>query len=85
MKRRDKLVEQTVGNELMLVDEAADQVHVLNPSSAFIWKCLADTDDLAVIESRLRGHFKVSQGQDVRGMIDRALQMFRDKKLLVES
>jgi hypothetical protein len=58
---------------------------VLNPSSAFIWKCLADTDDPAEIERRLRGQFKVNEGQDVAALIGRALEMFRDKNLIVSA
>lgn len=83
IKRRSNLVEQQVGQELMVVDEVADRVHVLNPSSAFIWQCLAETDDVLEIERRLRGQFKVAENQDVQALIGRALQMFRDKDLLV--
>lgn len=85
MKRRSGLTEQQVGDELMVVDDVADKVHVLNATSAFIWRCLDETTDPAVIEERIRSRFRVSEAQNVRGMVEKALRMFGEKNLLDEA
>lgn len=65
-----------MGDELMVFDEVADKVHVLNVTSACVWKCLDDTFDLDLLEQRVRAHFKAGPEVDVRGMVGRALAQF---------
>ena len=84
MIKRTDLKQQAMGEELMIMDEAADKVHVLNPTSAFIWSCLDESPEADEIERKLRGKFQVPAGYDVSGLIGRALDQFRSKKLLVE-
>ena len=77
------LREQVAGDELMIADSRTDQVHVLNGTSAAIWRLLEESMDPAVLETRLRGRFKVPPGYDLAGLVRRALQQFVDKELLM--
>lgn len=80
--KRAGLKEQPLGQELMVVDEKTDKVHVLNPTSAFIWGCLDDTSEQTQIEARLRAKFNVPADFDVLGLVGRALQQFQEKNLV---
>ncbi len=84
MKRRANLKQQVMGDEVMVMDEAADKVHVLNATSAFIWNALDETTDVAEIERRVRAHFKASQEYDVAGLVGRAILQFKNANLIVE-
>jgi hypothetical protein len=82
-QKRTDVREQALGDELMVVDEKTDQVHVLNVTSAFVWKSLDETSDLDQLEQRMRDHFKPPAETDVRGMAGRALAQFEKLNLLL--
>lgn len=75
------LPEQVMGEELMVFDPETDRVHVLNKSSAFIWRCLKEGLGELDIESRLKEVYDLSSVDDVRGVIERALLQFQDRGL----
>jgi hypothetical protein len=80
--KRTGLREQPMGDELMIVDDVADKVHILNPTSAFIWRCLDETTDPSRIEARLRDRFSAPPEYDVAGLIGRAMAQFAEKNLV---
>ena len=59
--------------EIMLLDESADRIHVLNSSSAFIWHCLEEPMTAADIEGKLRAEYDMSKIADVPDIVDQAL------------
>ena len=77
-RRKQGVKEQKVGGELMLIDDVVDKVHVLNATSAFVWKCLGETTDAATIEQKLRESFE-SGGKDFRVVVEKALGQFIEK------
>ena len=81
-RKSTTLREQVAGDELMIADSRTDRVHVLNATSAAIWKLLDETADPALLESRLRQQFKVPAGYDVAGLVRRAIRQFVEKELL---
>jgi hypothetical protein len=82
IRRRTDLRGQNMGGELMLMDEKADKVHVLNATSAFIWQCLAETGDEQELQRRLQDKFAVPASVDLAALLGRALAQFREKNLL---
>ena len=84
MKRREGLKEQPMQDELMLLDEAADKVHVLNATSACIWQALGETTDVSVIATRLRERFKLPADRDLTALIEKALTQLREKRLVID-
>ena len=80
--KRTDLREQALGDELMIFDERADKVHVLNVTSAFLWKTLDETADPAALAERLRARFQAGPEADVTGMVGRALAQFEKLNLL---
>src|SRR5204862_402972 len=49
-KRRDRLIEVDLGDEVLLYDERTNHAHALNPTAAVIWRALdgrASSEDLA--------------------------------------
>ncbi len=66
----------------MLFDDAADAVHVLNGSAAFIWDCLKAPVSAVRIEELLREEYDLSDVPDVPGVIERALRDFIARKLV---
>lgn len=80
--KRTGLREQVLGDEILVFDEQADKVHVLNVTSAFVWKSLDETAEPAVLAERLRAHFKPAPDADVDGVVRRALEQFARLNLL---
>ena len=81
-RKRSGLREQALGDEILVFDEQADKVHVLNVTSAFVWKSLDETAEPAALAERLRAHFKPAADADVDGVVQRALAQFAQLKLL---
>lgn len=80
-RRKQGIKEQRVGGELMLIDEGADKVHVLNATSAYVWTCLGETTDAALIEQKLREAFEPGD-KDIRAVVEKALGQFVEKGIL---
>ncbi len=73
---------QTVGEERMLFDDAADAVHVLNGTAAFIWDCLRKPASAHGIEVRLHEVYDLHDVPDVSDMIARTLADFLDRGII---
>jgi hypothetical protein len=61
-----------VGDEIVLVHTATDQIYVLNRTGARVWELLCDALDRTEIESRLAGEFDVGHtdlAAEVGGLI----------------
>lgn len=61
-----------VGDEIVLVHTATDQIYVLNRTGARVWELLCDALDRTEIESRLAGEFDVAHAdlaEEVGGLI----------------
>lgn len=82
--RKQGIKEQNVGGELMLIDNQADRVHVLNATSAFVWTCLGEISEAAQIEAKVREQFD-SAGKDVGTVVQRALGQLLDQGLATRS
>jgi hypothetical protein len=82
LKKKSRLREQEMGGELMICDEERDLVHVLNATSAFIWRCLDDTTDVAAIETRVRERFGAAPERNVQSLVEKALKQFQEKNLV---
>ncbi len=81
-QRQPHVTEQQVGDERMLMDEKADNVHVLNGSAAFIWDCLKKPATLSDIEALLRKEFDMSAVPNVGEIIERTLKQLQEKGLV---
>ncbi|MFH0907224.1 MAG: PqqD family protein [bacterium] len=82
--RKQGIKEQKVGGEIVLIDELADRVHVLNATSAFVWTCLGEMAEAAPIEANVRAQFD-SAGKDVGALVQRALDQLLDQGLITRS
>jgi hypothetical protein len=81
-QRRLDVAEQQVGGERMIFDEAADRVHVLNGSAAFIWDCLKAPLTVPQVEERLRSEYEVTTGMDLSTTVTRTLTELQKKGLV---
>lgn len=81
-QRRPDIRSQQVGDDLMLLDDASDTVHVLNGSATFIWNCLSSPTTIAGVEEQLRAEYDVSAMEDLPGLIRRTVSEFQEKGLL---
>lgn len=72
---------QDLGDEIMVFEDTTDQVHVLNHTAAFVWRVLEGPIDLDALEAKARDHFDVESGDDVRAILQRALDQLVEKGL----
>jgi hypothetical protein len=72
-----------MGNELMVFDEAADRVHVLNATAAAVWEALAEGCPMAELPARIEARFETA-GRDVAATVRSAIAILREKRLLAE-
>jgi PqqD family protein of HPr-rel-A system len=81
-KRRSKIREQSVGKDLIVFDEKANEVHVLNGTAAFIWACLKTPATSADIETALRSEYDMNAVANVPAVIQRLLGDLESKGLI---
>jgi hypothetical protein len=81
-QRRTGVGEQVVGDERMLLDEAANRVHVLNGTAAFIWDHLQSPVTVEEIEGQMAGEYDMAKAPDARASIQRVLDDLLEKGLI---
>ncbi len=74
--------EQRMGDEVMVFDAETDKVHVLNTTSAFVWKCLESAAATGEIRERLLASFDTQGVDDLDALIRRALDQLEGKGLI---
>ena len=82
-KRRDGVMVRQVGEELLLLDTASNQIHQLNQTAGLIWQnCDANrsSDELANL---LAMEYEISYGAAVKDVVE-TLEKFRELNLIVE-
>jgi len=84
-QKKPGLTEQELEGELMIFDREADQVHVLNPTSAAVWQCVEEADPRHAIRTRLDRDFDLAGCEDVDGVIDRAIALLLSKGLVIRT
>ena len=75
------LEEYEVEDEITLFDPHQNQVHILNPTAAVVWRLSDGTQEVAEIASQLAGLYGLEPAvveEDVRDI----LAQFRDARLL---
>jgi len=81
-KRRDDLLAQESGEEVMLYDSIADEMHILNPTAQFIWARCDGLHSIEQIADELRIAFAVAPEVNVQNDIVQTLNQFNTKSLL---
>lgn len=81
-RRKETFREQTMGDEIMVFDSGSDRVHVLNATSAFVWRCLEHPTPLKDIEVRLAETFDTSGTDDLSALVQRAVKQLVEKDLV---
>ena len=81
-KRRAGIREQSVGKDLLVFEEKADAVHVLNGTAAFIWGCLKSPATPADIDAALRQEYDMSTVKNVPVVIQHLLADLEGKRLI---
>ena len=79
--REDGVIVRWAGNELLLLDTAADRIHQLNPTAGLIWEKLATGDSSDDIVRALCDQFDVSEDQ-ARADVAQTLCQFREQGLV---
>jgi hypothetical protein len=63
--RRDHLVIQEVGNELVVYDQKRHRAHHLNPTAALIWRSCDGVNSVADLAGMLQDELKVPTSEDL--------------------
>ena len=71
---------QEMDEELIVVDPATRQVHLLNATAARIWALLADAQRLPALVETLAAEFEASSA-DLRADVESFLTEMSDKRL----
>lgn len=83
-RRKDGIPGQPMGEDLMVFDQHADRVHILNSTAAFVWECLERETDAETIGSRIASSFRLSGDVDLPGTVEATLREFEEKGLIEE-
>lgn len=81
-KARRDLVLQEVGQEGMLYDRAGERIHILNVTALTIWKACDGARDLNGLTEVVASRFTSTEGQDIKGDIEKLLSDFEERGLL---
>ena len=76
-----KIIEKKLYSELMLYDSERDEIHILNDSSALIYKLHREGKSVGEIETALREAFSIDTRIDLTSDIERCLNDLRRKKM----
>ena len=69
-------------NELMLVDEAAGRVQVLNATAGGLWLLCDGRRDLDDLTAVLRGMFPQLTREEARGRVEEGIRFLEDEGLV---
>jgi hypothetical protein len=69
-------------NELMLVDEAAGRVQVLNPTAGGLWLLCDGRRDLDDLTALLCGMFSQLTREEARGRVEEGIRFLEDEGLV---
>jgi len=72
-----------MGEDLMVYDPKAHQVHVLNGTATTIYRLCDGKHDLDAMERIIRSSYHVTEVHDVRQDVATTLALLREKKLLL--
>jgi methyltransferase-like protein len=76
-----KLVERELGNELLLVSEAGDELHTFNEQSTFIWKLMNGKYSLQDICHRICEEYEIDRLTAENDLIQFVNQL-KEKKMI---
>lgn len=80
--RRNDVIQQPFGDELVLCDEVSKRVHVLNQTAALVWEACDGVMLIETIVQRLALLFCSVDQDIVEKDVKRALEQFHKEKLL---
>ena len=83
-RRTEGLMVRELDQELLVLDTESDQIHQLNETAAFIWRCCGDVPSVEAISRLLAEEYSVEIGTANKD-VDQALCKFRELRLIVES
>jgi hypothetical protein len=83
-RQKTGLRDQRMGDETMVFDADGDRVHVLNTTSGFIWRCLAEPCTRAELSEKVETEFDTSTVDDLSALVGRALDQLSEKGLIEE-
>ena len=82
--RKPEITVKDIGGETLLYGSNQKILHVLNSTAKLIWDLCDGQHSLAEIEQSLRSNFSVPVDHDVAGDIEKTLEIFASKDLLLK-
>lgn len=82
--RRSEIAVKDIGGETLLYGSNQKILHVLNSTAKLIWNLCDGQHSLAEIEQSLRLNFSVPVDHDVMVDIEKTLEIFASKDLLLK-
>ncbi|HEX9756204.1 MAG TPA: PqqD family peptide modification chaperone [Nitrospiria bacterium] len=79
---KKEIVQQDLGNELMLYDAQKDEVHILNGTAKIVWEGLVVGETEEQLEMRLRERFLIGKDRDLFLDIRNIIGEFKEKGLV---
>ena len=83
--RRPGIQARDIGGETLLHDDSGQEIHVLNPTAAFIWSLCDGQHTIEEIEAALREEYAIPPANDPAADLARVLATFRGRGLLADS
>ena len=82
-QRKPGIEAKDIGGETLLYNESGDEIHVLNTTAKSIWELCDGQHTPQDMEKAIREEYSIAAEMDVKADIERVLQIFRTKKLLI--
>ncbi len=83
-QKKNGIIAEVLGEEVVLCDPEADVVHVLNPTARVIWELCDGAHSPAQMMEALQAQFSVSPERNLAQDVEQTLSELAGKGLLVE-
>ena len=75
---------ESVGQELILIDETNRRVFILNQTLSLIWQLLENNDKFESIEASVAGQYSRMDENRVKKIVEKSIQMLIQQSLVSE-
>ena len=82
--RNKAISAESVGQELILIDETNHRVFILNQTLSLIWRLLENSDKFEILEAAVAEQYSRMDENKVKKIVEKSIQMLIQQSLVSE-